>query len=87
MDPCADLVDAVMGAHFELGARAPHLDALGIDRDDHARGRCGFVGHVDMGAETPLALVEMRLKQLHAGPFHQPDHEAGGEHLRHGGKL
>src|SRR6516165_2130439 len=29
----------------------------------------------------------MRREQLHAGPFQEADHEAGGEYLGHGGEL
>src|SRR6185503_12416363 len=49
--------------------------------------RCSLVRHVDMDAEAAFARVEMRRQELHAGPFHEADHEAGGEHFRHGGKL
>src|SRR5262249_54250871 len=83
----ADLVDAVMRHNFEFGARTSHLDAFRIDGDGHA-GRCGrFMGDVDLNAETALAGFEMRLQQLYAGPFHQTDHEAGGEYVRHGAEL
>src|SRR3990170_1212965 len=72
-----------MGGELEAGTRPPHLDTFRLDGDGEARRRRRLVGNIDMGAEAPLPLVEMRLEQLHAGPFHKPDHEAGGEHLRH----
>ena len=72
----ADLVDAVMGGELEAGAWSPHLDAFRLDGHGQAGRRRGLMGNVDMGAETPLPLIQMRLEQLHAGPFHQPDHEA-----------
>src|SRR5579872_7431839 len=36
-----------------------------------------------MDAETAFTGIEMRSEQLRAGPLHQHDHEASGEHLRH----
>src|SRR5262245_16377013 len=36
-----------------------------------------------MHAEAAFAWVEMRFQELHAGPLHQPDQEARGEHLWH----
>src|SRR6478735_3729313 len=72
-----------MRPHGELGAWPPHLDAFGVDGDSEADRRCGLVRHVDMHAEAPFAGVEMGTEQLHAGPFHEPDHEAGGKYFRH----
>src|SRR5262245_56917375 len=79
----ANLIDAVMGDEPEAGARPPHLDAFGLDGDGKADRRRRLVRHSDTGAEAALALVEMRLEQLDAGPLHQPDHEAGGEDFGH----
>ena len=76
-----------MGAERELRARPPHLDAFRLDGDGEADRGCSLVRHIDMDPEAPLASVEMRREQLHAGPFHKPDHEAGGEHLRHRREL
>src|SRR5680860_1520966 len=72
-----------MGDDLEAGPGASHFDTLRLHGDGEAGRRRRLVGNVDMGAEASLPLVEMGLEQLHAGPFHQPDHEAGGEHLRH----
>src|SRR5262245_47274376 len=83
MRACADLIDAVMGDELEAGARPPHLDAFRLDGDGEADGGRRLVRHIDMRAEAALALVEMRLEQLDAGPLHQSDHEAGGEYFRH----
>ena len=41
----------------------------------------------DAHAERAFARVEMRREELHAGPFHQHDHEAGREHFRHASEL
>ena len=87
MRASADLIDPVMRHHFEFSARASYLDALGVDGDRHSRRRRRSVGDIDMHAEAPLAFVEMRLQQLHAGPFHQPDHEDGRKHIGHGLEL
>src|SRR5512144_940823 len=76
-----------MGPHAEFGARSSHLGAFGVDGDGEADRRCRLVRHVDMDTKASFARVEMGAKQLHAGPFHEPDHEAGGKHLRHGGEL
>src|SRR5262245_53606366 len=76
-----------MGGELEAGARSPHLDALGLHRHGHSRRGRGFMRNIDMCAEAAFAGIEMRLEELHAGPFHKSDHEAGGEHLRHGLKL
>src|SRR5262249_22997226 len=71
----------------EPGARATHLKAFGLDRDGEADRSRGLVRDVDMDAEAPLSRLKMRGTQLNAGPFHEADHEAGGEYLGHGGEL
>ena len=81
--PGADLVDAVVRLDLEGHLLADHLGAFDIDRHGEPGRRRGGVVHVDVHAEAALAGIEMRRHQLHAGPFHQPDHVAGGEHARH----
>src|SRR4249920_3310297 len=76
-----------MRPHGEFNARSPYLDTFSVDGDGEADRRGGLVRHVDMHPEAPFARVEMGTEQLHAGPFHEPDHEAGGKHLGHGGEL
>ncbi len=73
--------------HLERDAPAVDARAFGIDRHRLAGHRRGDMRHVDVDAEAALALVEMRLQHLEARPFHQADHEAGGEHGRHLAEL
>src|SRR5262245_53291830 len=76
-----------MRSSGELGARPPHLDTFGLDRDRKADRGGSLVRHVDMPAKAPFARVEMVSEELHAGPFHEPDHEAGGKRFSHRGEL
>src|SRR5262249_58336204 len=78
MGACADLVDPVMGGELEARARSPHLDAFSLNGHRHSRRRCGLVRDIDMDPKASLALIEMRLEKLDAGPFHQPAQEARG---------
>jgi hypothetical protein len=80
----SNAVDAVMRNDREK--EPPAVDAVErhVDGDGQPRRRCREMREVDQGAQRLFARpVEVRADGLDAGPFHQPDHEAGGEHLRH----
>ena len=84
MRALGDFVDAVVGLDVE-SELAP-LDVFQAYFYRHGQpGRGGGeMAEVDVGADGLLAgPVQMRVDGLDAGPFAEPDHEAGGEHLRH----
>src|ERR1700730_4643242 len=82
--PFADEVGPVVRFDPESDAWPDDFHALDIDCYGHSdRGR-REVAHIDVHADAAFAGIEMGGQKLHAGPFHQRDHEAGGEDVRHG---
>ncbi len=84
----ADLVDAVMAAHVKADARAVDLGAFGLDGDGQAGRRRRDVAEHRHGCRgCPRRHRDAVRAAATQRPFHQPDHEAGREHRRHGLEL